>query len=55
MELRDVYSVKEVADYLKVSRDQVRKMIANGELKACKVGREYRVRLEHLAEFLDAC
>ena len=36
-------SVKEVADALKISRPQVRKMIASGEIPAAMVGREYRI------------
>ena len=36
-------NVKEVADALKISRPQVRKMIASGEIPAAMVGREYRI------------
>ena len=42
--------VRGVAAYLKTTRQQVRKMIQNGELAALKVGREYRVTLVALAE-----
>lgn len=36
----EILTVKEVADLLKTTRQQVRKMIANEELPAVKVGRE---------------
>ena len=47
-----VYSVKEVAEILKTSRQQVRKMILAEELPAVKVGREWRVAAEHLQDFV---
>ena len=49
----DLFSVTEVAEYLKTSKQQVRKMITSGELEAIKVGREYRITLEALASWLD--
>ena len=39
----EILTVKDVADLLKTTRQQVRKMIANEELPAVKVGREWRV------------
>lgn len=48
----EVYSVKEVAEILKTSRQQVRKMILVEELPAVKVGREWRITAESLQEFL---
>lgn len=52
--MEELLTVKEVARYLKTTRQQVRKMIQNGELAAVKVGREYRVTLEALSDFLDS-
>ncbi len=49
----DLFSVTEVAEYMKTSKQQVRKMIASGELEAIMVGREYRITLEALAMWLD--
>lgn len=49
----ELLTVKEVADYLKCSRDQVRKMIRSGVLRSVTVGREYRIPLDSLAEFID--
>ena len=54
MEMLDLLTVIEVAEYLKTSKQQVRKMIASGELEAVKVGREYRVPLDALAAWLDS-
>ena len=48
-----VYSVKEVAEILKTSCQQVRKMIQNEELPAVKVGREWRVAEETLQAFIN--
>ena len=48
-----VYSVKEVAQTLKTTCQQVRKMIQNEELAAVKVGREWRIPVERLEEFLE--
>ena len=47
-----VYSVKDVAQILKTTCQQVRKMIQNEELAAVKVGREWRIPSERLEEFL---
>ena len=49
----DLFSVTEVAEYMKTSKQQVRKMIASGELEAIMVGREYRITLEALASWLE--
>lgn len=53
MGMMELLTVKEVAEFLKTSKQQVRKMIQTGELTAIKVGREYRIALAALAEFLD--
>ena len=53
MEMLDLLTVIEVAEYLKTNKQQVRKMIASGELEAIMVGREYRITLEALASWLD--
>lgn len=49
-----VFSVKEVAEILKTTRQQVRRMIRNDELYAIKVGREWRIPREHLSEWINA-
>lgn len=54
MGLIDLLTVKEVAAYMKTTRQQVRRMIASGELEAVMVGREYRIPLDALAAWLDS-
>ena len=54
MSMNRLLSVKEVAALLQTSRVQVRRMIQSGELAALKVGREYRIPLEALEEFVQA-
>lgn len=49
----ELFTVQEVADFLKTTRQQVRKMIQSGQLAAVKVGREYRISLAALDEFVD--
>ena len=39
----EILTVKETAVLLKTTRQQIRKMIANEELPAVKVGREWRI------------
>lgn len=52
MGISEILTVKEVAKLLKTTCQQVRKMIANSELSAVKVGREWRIPLECVKEFL---
>jgi len=53
MGMSELLTVKEVAGLLKTSRVQIRKMIQNGELAAVKVGREYRIPLASIREFIE--
>lgn len=53
MGISEILTVKEVAKLLKTTCQQVRKMIANGELSAVKVGREWRIPLECVKKFLE--
>ena len=48
-----IYTVKEVAQILQTSRQQVRRMIQGEELAAVRVGREWRIPEEALKAFLD--
>ena len=47
----EILTVKETAALLKTTRQQIRKMIANEELPAVKVGREWRVLKAGIMEF----
>ena len=53
MGLNELLTVKEVAEWLKTSRVQIRWMIQNGELAAVKVGREYRIPVACLKEYIQ--
>ena len=48
-----VYTVKEIAQILQTSRQQVRRMIQGEELDAVRVGREWRIPEESVKSFLD--
>ncbi len=43
MDAIEIFTVKEAADILKTTKQQVRKMITSKELAAVKVGREWRI------------
>lgn len=45
-------TVKRVAELLQCSEKTVRRRIQSGELKASPIGRQYRIRLEDLEDFL---
>ena len=45
-------TVKEAEALLKTSRQQIRRMIPNGELPAVKVGREWRISRNALLDYL---
>ena len=53
MGLSEILTVKEAAQLLKTTRQQIRKMIQNGELPAVKVGREWRIPMESIRIFLE--
>ena len=51
--MTEILTVKEAAAQLKTTRQHNRKMIANGELPAVKVGREWRIPLQSILFFLE--
>lgn len=53
MGMTEILTVKEAAAQLKTTRQQIRKMIANGELPAVKVGREWRIPLPGVQEYFE--
>ena len=53
MGLSEILTVKEAAQLLKTTCQQIRKMIANEELAAVKVGREWRIPIESIHMFLN--
>ena len=47
-----LYSVKEVADILDMNPETIKRYIHKEELKAYKVGREWRIKVSDLEEFV---
>jgi len=52
--MSELLTVKETAELLKTSRAQVRKMIQSDDLIAVKVGREYRIPLVSIQEYVKS-
>ncbi len=50
--LDEVMTIQEVADYLKVTRQTVYKLLKNGNLKAFKIGRSTRILRSELKRFI---
>ncbi len=42
----------EAAEFLKISRSTMLKLLTNGEVKAKKVGRQWRITIDALNEYL---
>ena len=55
MEELRIYTVKEVADLLKVSKMTISRYIQSGKLKSSKLGRMYRIADDDLRIFLEDC
>ena len=53
MEDIKVYTVEEVAEILKMSKDYVYDRAAEGTLPCYKLGRELRFTAEHISTFLE--
>jgi putative molybdopterin biosynthesis protein len=47
------YTVEEVASILKISEQTVRNLIKRGELKAIRVGGQFRITQEELNRYLQ--
>jgi excisionase family DNA binding protein len=52
--LGQILTTEEVADILKTSQRTVQRLIRQGQLKAHKVGRGYRVRDQDLIDFFQS-
>jgi len=53
MNLPDVVTVKELADYLKVSDATIKRALKNGKLKGFKVARDWRISKEAIIKWID--
>ncbi len=47
------YTIEEVAAILRVNPAKVRQLIAAGEIRATKVGKQYRISEEALQEYIE--
>ncbi len=48
-----IYTLEEVADYLRLSRGTVRSWVRSGFLKGTKVGIQWRIRERDLQAFME--
>ena len=48
----EFYSIKEVAQFMKLADSTIRRMIKSGELPAKQIGRKYRIKRSTLEKFL---
>ncbi len=46
-------TVQEISDYMGVTKITVKSWIAQGKIKAFKIGKTYRITPDHFKEFLD--
>lgn len=53
MRLRKTLTIREVANLLQVDPQTIRKMIRRGQLKAQRIGRDWRVSRKSYEEFLE--
>ncbi len=51
--LDDVVTVKELADFLKVNIETIKRALKSKKLKGFKVGNEWRIYREDIAEWLN--
>ena len=49
----EFYTVDQVAQRMKITRDAIYKWIKNGRIKALRAGRVYRILGKNLNEFLE--
>jgi excisionase family DNA binding protein len=52
--MRKYLNVEEVADILRIGAASIRKAIKSGQLRAIKIGNEYRVSQEALDEYIQS-
>jgi len=51
----DLLSIQEVMKLLKMSRPTVDKLIHSGEIRASKMGRQWRVQRRDLRAYVESC
>lgn len=51
-EVQEFYTIEQIAKKLNVGHLAIRKEIKAGKLKACKIGKQYRISIKQLNEYL---
>jgi excisionase family DNA binding protein len=51
--MEQIYTVPEVARYLKLSKSKVYNLVQRGEIPSIKIGRNVRIRQSDLDQWLD--
>jgi len=51
--LPDVLTIKQLADFLQVSKNTVQRAITDGKLTAFKIGREWRIEKEAVIKWIE--
>jgi len=54
MELPNLYTPAQVADYLHVSRGTIYSMLSRGQMESMKVGRSRRFTEQQIRDYLDS-
>lgn len=49
-----VYTINDVMEILQFSRVAILRFIKRGQLKAALIGNQYRIKKEHLDEFINS-
>jgi len=49
---QEIFTLQEAAEYLRVTKVTMRKLVAEGVIPARKVGREWRIHKDALVEWL---
>jgi putative molybdopterin biosynthesis protein len=52
MDLPNLYTPEQVAEYLHVARGTVYSMVSRGEIQSIKVGRNRRFTAQHVREYI---
>lgn len=52
-ELPAILTVPQVAEYLQLKEVTVRRMLARGEIKAAKIGKEWRIRKADVDSYIS--
>lgn len=49
-----ILTAQEAADYLRITKDTLYKLIKEGSIPAARVGRQYRIHRAHLEQWLES-